>query len=65
MQATLVARLEKRLGVRLIQRTTRKLRMTETGETYFHHSSEHLRPMLRCCVDSVTITLGAGRTKSV
>jgi DNA-binding transcriptional LysR family regulator len=32
-----VAGLEKRLGVRLIQRTTRKLRMTEAGERYFHH----------------------------
>ena len=32
-----VAGLEKRLGVRLIQRTTRKLRMTEAGEKYFHH----------------------------
>lgn len=32
-----VAGLEKRLGVRLIQRTTRKLRMTEAGENYFRH----------------------------
>src|SRR5215470_18476997 len=32
-----VAGLEKRLGVRLIERTTRKLRMTEAGETYFRH----------------------------
>src|SRR5262249_438200 len=32
-----VAGLEKRLGVRLIARTTRKLRMTEAGETYFRH----------------------------
>jgi DNA-binding transcriptional LysR family regulator len=32
-----VAGLEKRLGVRLIHRTTRKLRMTEAGEKYFHH----------------------------
>src|SRR5262245_4199653 len=32
-----VAGLEKRLGVRLIQRTTRKLRMTEEGERYFRH----------------------------
>jgi DNA-binding transcriptional LysR family regulator len=32
-----VAGLERRLGVRLIQRTTRKLRMTEAGEKYFHH----------------------------
>jgi DNA-binding transcriptional LysR family regulator len=32
-----VAGLEKRLGVLLIQRTTRQLRMTEAGQTYFHH----------------------------
>ena len=32
-----VAGLEKRLGVRLLQRTTRKLRMTEAGEKYFAH----------------------------
>src|SRR5262245_33081492 len=32
-----IAGLEQRLGVRLIQRTTRKLRMTEAGEKYFHH----------------------------
>jgi DNA-binding transcriptional LysR family regulator len=32
-----VAGLEKRLGVNLIQRTTRKLRMTDVGEKYFHH----------------------------
>jgi DNA-binding transcriptional LysR family regulator len=38
-----VAALEKRLGVRLIQRTTRKLRMTEAGETYFHHCAIAIR----------------------
>jgi len=38
-----VAGLEKRLGVRLIQRTTRKLRMTEAGETYFHHCAIAIR----------------------
>ena len=32
-----VAGLEKRLGVNLIQRTTRKLRVTDVGEKYFHH----------------------------
>jgi len=32
-----VAGLEERLGVRLLQRTTRKLRMTEAGEKYYHH----------------------------
>jgi DNA-binding transcriptional LysR family regulator len=38
-----VAGLERRLGVRLIQRTTRKLRMTEAGEKYFHHCAIAMR----------------------
>jgi DNA-binding transcriptional LysR family regulator len=38
-----VAGLEKRLGVRLIQRTTRKLRMTEAGEKYFSHCAIAVR----------------------
>jgi DNA-binding transcriptional LysR family regulator len=38
-----VAGLEKRLGIALIQRTTRKLRMTEAGETYFHHCAIAIR----------------------
>lgn len=40
-----VATLEKRLGVTLLQRTTRRLKLTEAGETYFRHASagmEHL-----------------------
>ncbi len=32
-----VAELETRLGVRLLQRTTRKLSLTEVGEVYFRH----------------------------
>ena len=32
----LIARLEARLGVRLVNRTTRKLALTAEGETYFH-----------------------------
>ena len=32
-----IAALEKRLGVSLIQRTTRKLHVTEAGELYFRH----------------------------
>lgn len=38
-----VARLEKRLGLSLIQRTTRKLRVTEAGEQYFRHCADALR----------------------
>jgi DNA-binding transcriptional LysR family regulator len=38
-----VAGLEKRLGVRLIERTTRKLRMTEAGEKYFRHCEIAIR----------------------
>jgi DNA-binding transcriptional LysR family regulator len=33
-----VAELEAQLGVRLLQRTTRKLSLTEAGEAYFRHS---------------------------
>jgi DNA-binding transcriptional LysR family regulator len=38
-----VARLEKRLGLGLIQRTTRKLRVTEAGEQYFRHCVQAIR----------------------
>lgn len=38
-----VARLEKRLGVSLIQRTTRKLRVTEAGEQYFRPCADAIR----------------------
>ena len=38
-----VAGLEKRLGVRLIQRTTRKLHLTEAGEMYFRHCAIAIR----------------------
>ena len=38
-----VARLEKRLGLSLIQRTTRKLRVTEAGEQYFRHCADAIR----------------------
>lgn len=38
-----VARLEKRLGLSLIQRTTRKLRLTEAGEQYFRHCAAAIR----------------------
>jgi DNA-binding transcriptional LysR family regulator len=38
-----VAALERRLRVKLIQRTTRKLRMTEAGTKYFHHCANAIR----------------------
>lgn len=38
-----VAALEKRLAVRLIERTTRKLRVTDAGLEYFHHCASALR----------------------
>jgi DNA-binding transcriptional LysR family regulator len=37
-----IADLEKRLGVTLLQRTTRKLRVTEAGEAYFRHCAQAL-----------------------
>ncbi len=38
-----VATLEKRLGVNLIRRTTRKLFVTEAGEAYFRHCANAMR----------------------
>ncbi|MPS47566.1 LysR family transcriptional regulator [Methylobacillus sp.] len=37
--STRVARLEQRLGVTLLQRTTRRLNLTEAGRAYFAHAS--------------------------
>jgi DNA-binding transcriptional LysR family regulator len=38
-----IARLERRLGLSLLQRTTRKVRVTEAGEDYFRHCAEAIR----------------------
>jgi DNA-binding transcriptional LysR family regulator len=40
-----VARLEKSLGISLIQRTTRKLRVTEAGEQYYRHGAQAMREL--------------------
>src|SRR5262245_38895695 len=35
-----IARLEERLGVTLIQRSTRKMHVTEAGESYYRHCAD-------------------------
>ncbi|VDY64739.1 LysR family transcriptional regulator [Shimwellia blattae] len=41
-----VAMLEKRLGITLLQRTTRRLHLTEAGQIYFQHASAGLGQLL-------------------
>ena len=41
-----VAMLEKRLGVTLLQRTTRRLHLTDAGQLYYQHASAGLARML-------------------
>jgi DNA-binding transcriptional LysR family regulator len=37
-----VSQLEQRLGITLLQRTTRKLKLTQAGETYFRRCAQAL-----------------------
>lgn len=52
----LISRLESRLGVRLISRTTRRLSLTADGETYLRRSREIL-----AAIEAVESELGAAR----
>lgn len=52
-----VARLERDLGVRLLQRTTRKLRVTDAGREYF----ERVRPHVTALRDATEAVTEAGK----
>lgn len=54
-----VAALEKRLGLTLIQRTTRKLRLTEAGQSYFEECRSALR-QIEAAEDKLTSHAGSG-----
>ena len=47
-----IAALEARLGVRLLQRTTRRLSLTDVGETYLRHC-QAVREAAQAAADAV------------
>jgi DNA-binding transcriptional LysR family regulator len=59
-----VSALERRLGARLLQRTTRRLSLTEAGQTYLGHAQEALAAA-RAAQDAVanTQTVARGRLR--
>lgn len=51
----LVVRLEDRLGVRLLQRTTRQLTLTEAGRTYYERCSDAMRSLSEAEAEAVEL----------
>lgn len=58
--STRVSRLERRLGVTLLQRTTRRLNLTELGELYFQHAAQGLGQMLEA---EAAVTASSGEPR--
>src|SRR3979490_1161204 len=56
-----VARLERRLGVRLLQRSTRTLSLTTEGAAYY----ERVAPLLRAIEDAEDIVQAASEAKGL
>ena len=55
-----ISELEQELGVRLLQRTTRKLSLTEVGETYLRHC-QSMREEAQAAADAVAQVKGSPR----
>lgn len=58
--STRISRLEQRLGVTLLQRTTRRLSLTESGELYYQHAAAGLGHMLEA---EAAVTASAGEPR--
>ena len=56
-----VARLERRLGARLIQRSTRMLSLTTEGQAYY----ERVAPLLRAIEDAEDVVQAASEAKGL
>lgn len=50
-----VARLEEQLGVRLLQRTTRTVRTTEAGQTFYREVAPHFQRLRELRVDAMAL----------
>lgn len=60
--STRVARLERRLRTTLLQRTTRRLSLTQAGELYYRHAAAGLEQMLEA---EAAVTAAAGEARGL